>query len=282
MSEKSISKGFLLILLPISFLFVFFVSTWRIWVAVIALLAGLNLFQTYRWQQWCQRITPLFNQAIQQNQGRIAPMDLAVRGNLSGDKAKKFLDTKALEFGATVYDNEDGSQTYYFITSGILGNIFDSSEPPKELAPKLSSSMRANATAFLAAPTAKVLEEELEVISEVKSEHISEAITELVAAKSLLEESTEAVTTVEIVSDQVATVVLEKTLEKSLEKQLVFGSLIQSELAKRLNVYSSTVYKRRNDPDFAEWSRAKDPDGVAWRFSRTTKEFFPLEKGEKA
>ncbi|MFN7852269.1 MAG: hypothetical protein ACK5OU_10015, partial [Dolichospermum sp.] len=67
-------------------------------------------------------------------------------------------------------------------------------------------------------------------------------------------------------------------IKKPLEKQLVFGSLIQSELAKRLNVYSSTVYKRRNDPDFPEWSRSRDPDGIAWSYSRKSKEFFPMEE----
>jgi hypothetical protein len=42
------------------------------------------------------------------------------------------------------------------------------------------------------------------------------------------------------------------------------GSLIQAELAKRLDVHSSTVYKRRADPDFAEWSRSRDPEQIAW------------------
>lgn len=54
-------------------------------------------------------------------------------------------------------------------------------------------------------------------------------------------------------------------------------SLIQSELAKRLDVHSSTVYKRRDDPDFAEWSRSRDPQGVAWQYSPDTKHFSPLE-----
>ncbi|MFN7657029.1 MAG: hypothetical protein ACK5P3_02545, partial [Dolichospermum sp.] len=68
-----------------------------------------------------------------------------------------------------------------------------------------------------------------------------------------------------------------KEIKKPLEKQLVFGSLIQSELAKRLNVYSSTIYKRRNDPDFPEWSRSRDPDGIAWSYSRRSKDFFPIQ-----
>ena len=54
-------------------------------------------------------------------------------------------------------------------------------------------------------------------------------------------------------------------------------ALIQSELAKRLDVHSSTVYKRRDDPDFAEWSRSRDPEGIAWEYSTDTKHFSPLE-----
>ena len=65
--------------------------------------------------------------------------------------------------------------------------------------------------------------------------------------------------------------------KQPLEKQLLFGSLIQSELAKRLGVYSSTVFKRRDDPQFSEWSRNRDPDGIAWTYSKETKEFFPLD-----
>lgn len=55
-------------------------------------------------------------------------------------------------------------------------------------------------------------------------------------------------------------------------------SLIQSELAKRFDVHSSTVYKHRDDPSFAEWSRTRDPEGIAWKYSPETKQFSPLEE----
>jgi hypothetical protein len=60
-------------------------------------------------------------------------------------------------------------------------------------------------------------------------------------------------------------------------KQAASESLIQSELAKRFDVHSSTVYKRRTDPDFSEWSRSRDPEGIAWKYSPETREFVPLE-----
>jgi hypothetical protein len=50
---------------------------------------------------------------------------------------------------------------------------------------------------------------------------------------------------------------------------------IQAELARRLQVSSSTIGKRKLKPDFTEWARSKDPDGVSWRYSQVTKRFYP-------
>jgi hypothetical protein len=163
-------------------------------------------------------------------------MDLAIKGNFPGATAKRYLDGKASEFGASIVNSEDAGQSYYFITASILGNILDSSEPVKELP---AQAVTKTARSLLAPPPPTPQEEELE----------TESLPQLTNEEA----------------------------KRSLEKQLIFGSLIQSELAKRLNVYSSTVYKRRNDPEFAEWSRSKDPDGIAWSYSEKTKEFFPLE-----
>ena len=232
-------KGFLVLLLPISFLIIFLVTTWKILLAIILLLTCFNLWQWYQWRQWCQQVNPLFHKLIQETQGKITPMDLALQGNFSGPKAKRYLDTKAEEFGASILNSEDGVQSYYFITASILGDILDSSEPIRKLSPPTVSQ---TAHALLAPPPPKPQVEEPETESLPHASH--------------------------------------EELKQPLEEQLVFGSLIQSELAKRLNVYSSTVYKRRNDPDFPEWSRSRDPDGISWSYSRKTREFFPLEKKE--
>ncbi len=242
MSEKSIEsygKGYLVLLLPISFLIIFLVATWRIWLAVILVILSFNIWQRYQWQRWCLRVNPMFNQLIRESQGRITPMDLAIKGNFSGDRAKRYLDTKAAEFGGSIVNSEDGGKVYYFITASTLGSLLDSSEPVKELP---SQTVAKVVEPLLAPPPPKPEQEEPE--TESLSDHA----------------------------------IQEEVVKKPLEKQLVFGSLIQSELAKRLNVYSSTVYKRRDDPDFPEWSRSKDPDGIAWTYSPRTKEFFPLEE----
>jgi hypothetical protein len=239
MSEKPIEgngKAFLVLLLPLSFLIIFLVATWRILLAAIVLVIAFKLWQEYQWQQWTTRVNPIFHQLVRENQGRLTPMDLAIRGNFPGTTAKRYLDTKASEFGASILNSEEEGQSYYFITASILGNILDSSEPVKELP---AQQVTKNARSLLAPPPTPQ-EEELETESLPQPTH--------------------------------------NEVTRSLEKQLVFGSLIQSELAKRLNVYSSTVYKRRNDPEFPEWSRAKDPDGIAWSYSEKTKEFFPVEE----
>jgi hypothetical protein len=244
MSEKLIEgngKGFLVLLLPISFLIIFLVSTWKALLALLLVATGINVFQLYQWQQWSLKVNPLFHQIIRENQGKITPIDLAMKGNFSGTKAKRYLDSKASEFGASIINAPEGGEIYYFITSSILGNILDSSEPEKKLT---AQPVTTTGNTLLAPPPPKLEQEEEKEEEEIES----------LPAPSHQE------------------------VGKPLEKQLIFGSLIQSELAKRLNVYSSTVYKRRNDPEFPEWSRSRDPDGIAWSFSRKTKEFFPLDE----
>jgi hypothetical protein len=62
------------------------------------------------------------------------------------------------------------------------------------------------------------------------------------------------------------------------KKKQDFKPLIQAELAKRLDVHSSTVGKRKSDDDFPEWSQSRDPEGIAWEYNPDTKEFVPLDK----
>jgi hypothetical protein len=53
-------------------------------------------------------------------------------------------------------------------------------------------------------------------------------------------------------------------------------TLIQSDLAKRLDTTSSTIARRKTEPDFADWSLSKDPDGVAWSYDPETKLFMAI------
>ena len=58
-------------------------------------------------------------------------------------------------------------------------------------------------------------------------------------------------------------------------------SLIQAELAKRLDLHSSTIGKRKSDSDFPEWSQSRDPEGIAWQYVPETKMFVPSEEVEQ-
>ena len=66
------------------------------------------------------------------------------------------------------------------------------------------------------------------------------------------------------------------------QEQSASQSLIQGELAKRLDVHSSTVGKHKSDPDFPQWSQSRDPEGIAWEYSPETKEFSPINPTEGA
>jgi hypothetical protein len=53
-------------------------------------------------------------------------------------------------------------------------------------------------------------------------------------------------------------------------------AISQADLAKRLDVHASTIYKRRSDVSFVDWTRNRDPEGIAWGYSRETKEFYRI------
>jgi hypothetical protein len=48
----------------------------------------------------------------------------------------------------------------------------------------------------------------------------------------------------------------------------------QADLAKRLDVHASTIYKRRSDMSFEDWTRNRDPEGIAWGYNKESKEFY--------
>lgn len=225
MTEQAIDNnnesGFLIILLPIAILIIFLFATWPIILFLLLLSVGLNIWQRYQWEKWSKQVDPLFYNLIQLNQGAITPLDLAMKANFSAVTAKRYLDTKAQEFGAQCrnYDRQDA--VYYFITASIIGNILDESEPVPQLA-------------------------EVEEMANIAP------VAPVVSAPFSPQE-----------------------VEEHSPVEAPLG-LIQSELAKRLDVHSSTIYKRRDDSDFSTWTQTRDPEGVAWIYSSDTRLFSPL------
>lgn len=227
MTEQGIDNnnesGFLIILLPIAILIIFLFATWPIILFLLLLSVGLNIWQRYQWEKWSKQVDPLFYNLIQLNQGAITPLDLAMKADFSAVTAKRYLDTKAQEFGAQCrnYDRQDA--VYYFITASIIGNILDESEPVPQLV-------------------------EVEETANIATKTSVAAVSAPFSAKEV---------------------------EEPYPVEAPLG-LIQSELAKRLDVHSSTIYKRRDDPDFSVWTQTRDPEGVAWIYSSDTRLFSPL------
>jgi hypothetical protein len=226
------ATGCLILIVPTAFLLAFLFVAWPVLLALVVGSAGWNMWQYYQWQQLSKQINPIFNQLIQINLGRVTVVDLAMKANLPGEIAKRYLDTKTKEFAARTREYEDIGTVYYFITVSTLGSIFDESEPPKEPKGELPAS---NAPEIL---------EPLPWVGQDRTQSLTSAKEEV---------------------------------EPPIKNQTASQFIIQSELAKRLDVHSSTVYKRRSEPDFPAWTRNRDPDGIAWAFSPETKEFYPLE-----
>ncbi len=216
----SSAAGALILILPIAIILAIAYAAWPVLIALIALVIGLRLGQQWQWQRWRQAIDPTFNALVRENQGCLTPLDLAAKTDLSTDAARRFLEKKALEYGAQRKDFAERGSVYYFLTTGAIGSLFDQSEPD-----------RLDLSALEAEPLA---DEELGLDSEGAPES---------------------------------------------DLPLPEGALIQAELAKRLQVHASTVYKRKADSDFARWSCNRDPDGTSWRYLAERKVFVPVDAG---
>jgi hypothetical protein len=71
----------------------------------------------------------------------------------------------------------------------------------------------------------------------------------------------------------------EPVAEEVIELEEIFSvteTITQADLAKRLDVHPSTLYKRRSDVSFGDWTRNRDPEGFGWGYQRDTKEFYRL------
>jgi hypothetical protein len=279
----SSATGLLILILPFAFLIVLLFKAWPLLLALFIISISLKIWQQYQWKQWSKEVNPFFNQLIKENQGCLTALDLSMKANLSGSAAQRYLDKKAEEFGAQRQVYEDKGTVYYFLTASALGSIFDQSEPPLELE---SESFASQASKFIEPLTQN---EPNASESESSTSDFVEPLEPSAEKEPSLSESA----TAEIVEALEAIPQSEQEHESSLDEkedlwadspdkeQKASQSLIQAELAKRLDVHSSTVGKRKSDPDFAEWSQSRDPEGIAWEYSSDTKEFFPVEKNPK-
>jgi hypothetical protein len=300
----SSASGLLVLILPIAFLIVLLFKAWPVLLVLFVLSISLRIWQQYQWQQWSKQVNPYFNQLIKENQGCLTALDLSLKANLSGSSARLFLDKKAEEFGAQRREYEGKGTVYYFLTASSLGSIFEDSEPEIELEDEDSASP---ALTLIEPPTHQtpILTESQSTTSNA-TEHLNAPVEESnLTEQSTTEDATESVkapieeesgSSVEVApTDKVDTDLEPLTLQKLEHKEAPndkedswehledknkpsFKPLIQAELAKRLDVHSSTVGKRKTDEDFPEWSQSRDPEGIAWEYNPETKEFVAVEK----
>lgn len=305
MNEKSIDSSAdvaLILILPIALLIMFLFATWPVWLAGIVLNIGFNFWKRYQWQKLCQKVNPVFHQLIKENRGSITALDLAMKTNFSATIAKRYLETKAAEFGAQYQDYDDRDRVYYFMTASTLGKILDDSEPASvqphvQVVPLLSENenqllqleaLHQPTPTEIQAPFAAIADATLAAGEPEPAAYI-QSVSDLRQFKDEQEEISPPLEQNQLLPQDVNPTSIEKqepdNIVETRSQQAELADhiqsepklLLQAELAKRFDVHSSTVYKRRDEPDFAEWSRSKDPEGIAWQYLPDTKQFCPLE-----
>lgn len=224
------ATGALILIIPVAMIVAIAYAAWPVLLALVGSVIAWRLWQRWQWRRWSQEIDPTFNRLVRENQGCLTPLDLSSQANMSADAARRFLEKKALEYGAQRKDFAERGSVYYFLTASAMAGLFSQSEPLEDL--ELSEATEDDLGLGMAfgspAPTGT-----------------APASAEPAAAD---------------------------------ERPLPAGALIQAELAKRLQVHASTVYKRRADADFSQWSRGRDPDGKAWRYFAERKVFVPADE----
>ena len=289
--------AFLILILPLAAIIVLLYKAW-IWIlGFVALVIVWKLVDNYQWQRWSEKINPIFNQLIQENQGQVTPMDLSLKANLSAGSAKRFLARKAEEFSATSRELPEQGKVYYFITASTLGSILDDSEPvaeePEE--PETFDIDDDDDEDIEIPPNNQVTSQPSEVSSPPSTTSLSSPFAQLAALKeermqqedqpSEVASSPSPTETTQPPPEQLTptpppeTTPSENTSPDSDKKEKF--KLIQSDLAKRLDTTPSTIGRRKSDDSFAEWSQSKDPDGIAWKYLRKSRVFIPVDPDKR-
>lgn len=279
----SSANGILILILPIAFIIVLLFKAWPVLLALLTFSIIWQIWQQYQWKRWSQQVNPYFNDLIKENQGCLTPLDLSMKANLSGAAAKRYLDRKAEEFGAQRQVYEDKGTVYYFLTASALGRIFDESEPLLELEGDSSSSQAPHSLEAMAQTAATSPSQSISYFSDLSeppdySDEEEPSASESAFSTDEIEDALEPMPQPQPEQTQALDETEDVWAESAKHEPKDNQSLIQAELAKRLDVHSSTVGKRKSDSDFSEWSQSRDPEGIAWEYSPETKEFLPVEK----
>ncbi|MBW4544460.1 MAG: hypothetical protein KME25_08460 [Symplocastrum torsivum CPER-KK1] len=298
----SSANNLLILILPIAFLIVLLFKAWPALLALLIFSICFQVWQQYQWKQWSKQVNPYFNQLIKENQGCLTVLDLTMKAGISAPAATRYLDKRAEEFGAQRQDYEGKGTVYYFLTASALGSMFEESEPTVEPEDESLGSQRPKLMELLSQKVSSPPQSESSPSELIESPEPSAekelqplespeppAEKEPQPVESPAEKEPQPLETTPPADEVKADPKPVEQTEPASEKEDLWAdtpdneqqdsqSLIQAELAKRLDVHSSTVGKRKSDPDFSEWSQSRDPEGIAWKYSPKAKEFVPLEK----
>jgi hypothetical protein len=332
MPERAINTksatGCLLVLIPAALTMSALFVAWPIILGVTLLIAGGNVWQGYEWSKTTRSIDPVFQQAIVQNRGEITPLDLALNANISGTTAKRYLVTRAAEFGTGYRQDPDRGQVYYFVSVRTLGDIFDDSElelpeimpattsvvafqsTPEPVTVSTTEIFRAELTPLATAAISSLPIAEIERSTEVPlpAASIPSELIPPVTTAATLDLQMPSVSTPSVELPQVSPPIAPVEIHPSSNLQQLFDdrqtaveipavpaeiaavesvrtpdsnlpivTIVQSELAKRLDVHPSTIYKRRSEPNFTDWTRNRDPEGIAWGYAESAKEYYRID-----
>jgi hypothetical protein len=261
------SPGILILIIPLACSVVILYKLWPFILALAILIVAWKIWQNYQWQKWCKQVNPYFNILIKENRGYLTPVDLSLKANLTARSAKVFLERKAEEYGIPPKTIPDKGRVYYFPTASALGSIFDDSEPLS--AAELEADLALNPPKSERLASKEANKTSTIGIAQLAKKQQSQVVNETLPSGT----STSSTMVVEEEDDDV-----EEEFTLPHDADIPENALIQAELAKRLDLNSSTVGRRKSDPDFPEWSQSKDPEGKAWAYVPETKLFVPLEE----
>lgn len=242
------ATGFLILIIPLAMTAVIVATAWPILLALLLLFIIWQVWQQWQWQRFINQVNPAFNELIQENNGCITPLDLATKANLKGNQAHQFLDYKAKQFNAKKQELANQSQVYYFLTASAVEDFFAEPESLDAIEQEQAETTTiSNQPGAIASASASVATSQPETVTTVKE-------------------------------NATATLSADHSGEATGQQSNYNVSLIQAELARRLQVHSSTVGKRKLDPDFSDWTRQRDPENIPWQYWDETKLFYPVEQ----
>jgi hypothetical protein len=286
--DRRLAKGFLLLLVPTALLVAFIFVAWPFILGATLVIVGISMWQSYRWSRTIKAIDPHFQEIVHHHRGEVAPIDIANRAKVSGAVAQRYLLQKAQEFGTASRQDPQRGAVFYFVSVGTLGRILDDSEltlplptPPVAAKPIVA----AVSPLTVPAPPVKPIDATVAKIAEPPPINSIPLPTEpkakpepppLDAAPVLESPPPLDVPVPESQPPSVAEALVEVAEPEILSTDHL-QKILKSDLAKRLEVQPSTLYKRRNETDFTEWTRSRDPDGQGWGFLSATKEFYQVD-----